>query len=440
MVRCLWAILPAAILWGASFPLALAAVTSRRARTRRGWWAACTRPTRSAPSLGALAVSLALVPWIGTQQIRARCWSLPRRAPWWCWCRAVAERALALAAALAAVAGWPALVLACERRIPIPGKLIAYGRTHGRFTTASPRCSTPAEGINSSVAITQWSDGACEVDVNGHVEATTEPYDMKLQRMVGHLPALLHPNPRIGAGNRLRRGRFGRNLHALSRHRTHHGCEIEPVIPPTSTRYFAKQDYDVLHNPRTRIVFDDARHYLLTTNEKFDIIATDPLDVFVKGTAALYTKEYFEAVRAPPEPRRHVHALRAPVRERRAHRAQRAGHVLRRLPQRHGVGQHRQRARLRHGFPGAGWTRSKSTWTRCRARLERPDYAPVVAIAARDRRQFHPGSVLQYAGQKSDLAPWIAGADLNRDIDLRLQYLARMGHQLHAWRTSSTGE
>ena len=123
--------------------------------------------------------------------------------------------------------------------------------------------------------------------MNGHVEATTEPFDMKLQRMVGHLPALLHPNPKsvlgIGFGAGVSAGTFTRypGIEKIT------VCEIEPVIPPASTRYFAKQDYDVLHNPRTHIVFDDARHYLLTTTEKFDIIASDPLDVFVKGTAAL---------------------------------------------------------------------------------------------------------------------------------------------------------
>jgi len=41
----------------------------------------------------------------------------------------------------------------------------------------------------------------------------------------------------------------------------------------------------VANDPRTHIVFDDARHYVLTTTEKFDIIASDPLDVFAKGTA-----------------------------------------------------------------------------------------------------------------------------------------------------------
>ena len=50
MVRVLWVVLPGSILWGASFPLALAAVAGRRAGSRRAWSAASTRPTRSAPS------------------------------------------------------------------------------------------------------------------------------------------------------------------------------------------------------------------------------------------------------------------------------------------------------------------------------------------------------------------------------------------------------
>ena len=32
-----------------------------------------------------------------------------------------------------------------------------------------------------------------------------------------------------------------------------------------------------------------------------------------------------------------------------------------------------------------------------------------------------------YAGQKSDLGPWLEGAEINRDGDLRLQYLAGWG-------------
>ena len=38
-----------------------------------------------------------------------------------------------------------------------------------------------------------------QIDVNGHVEATNEPFDMKLQRMVGHLRG--DPASRIRGGS-----------------------------------------------------------------------------------------------------------------------------------------------------------------------------------------------------------------------------------------------
>src|SRR5579863_3389764 len=66
LVRCLWAILPPTILWGASVPLACAAVAVRGGDSGRmvgGVYAANT----FGAIIGALAVSLVLVPWIGTQ-------------------------------------------------------------------------------------------------------------------------------------------------------------------------------------------------------------------------------------------------------------------------------------------------------------------------------------------------------------------------------------
>ena len=245
-----------------------------------------------------------------------------------------------------------------------------------RIYTGQSQILYTAEGRNSSVAISRWSNGTIYVNVNGHVEATTEPFDMKLQRMVGHLPGLLHPNPKsvlgIGFGAGVSAGTFTRypGIEKIT------VCEIEPVIPPASTRYFAQQDYDVYHNPRTHIVYDDARHYLLTTNEKFDIIASDPLDVFVKGTAALYSKEYFEAVKQPSESRRHVHALCAALRDRRAHHQERAGDLLPGLSERHRLGQHPRRPGLRHGLHGQAEP-LKIDLDEVAQRLERPDYAPV---------------------------------------------------------------
>jgi spermidine synthase len=36
-----------------------------------------------------------------------------------------------------------------------------------------------------------------------------------------------------------------------------------------------------------------------------------------------------------------------------------------------------------------------------------------------------------YAGRQADLAPWLKGAEINRDRNLRLQYLAGMGLNLY---------
>jgi spermidine synthase len=423
MVRCLWAILPPTLLWGASFPLAVAALAAPGDDPGRVVGTVYAANTVGAIA-GALGVSLVLVPWIGTQNCERVILLLSASSALLVlWSYAAAHASKLPAAALTA-----ALILAgfLARGVdPIPGKVVAYGR---RIMISAPNSELlfTAEGINSSVAITRWNDGATEVDVNGHVEATTEPYDMRLQRMVGHLPALLHPRPRsvlgIGFGAGVSAGTFTRypTIQHIS------VCEIEPIVPPISTRYFAAQDYDVLHDPRTRIIFDDARHYLLTTTETFDIVASDPLDVFVKGTAALYTTEYFEAVRRHLNPGG-LFTLYVPLYESDARTVR------------------SELATFFDAFPNATvWANTvngqgydmvflgaveplKIDLDEIQARLDRPDYAPV----AESLREVQFSSALDlfatYAGRKSDLGQWTAGVDLNRDGDLRLQYWGGWG-------------
>src|SRR5271157_1893028 len=404
MVRCLWAILPPAILWGASFPLALGAVASPGEDPGRlvgGIYAANTLGA----IVGALGVSLALIPWIGTRNSQRKL------------------RSKALAAGLAVsmlVAGFLAWKVDA-----VPGELIAYGRRMA-ISAGKAKILYTAEGRNSSVAISQWNDGATEVDVNGHVEATTEPYDMKLQRTVGHLPALLHPHPQsvlgIGFGAGVSAGTF--TTYPSIRQITI--CEIEPIIPPISTRYFAREDYDVLDNPRTRIVYDDARHYVLTTPEKFDIIASDPLDVFVKGTAALYSKEYFEAVKRHLNPGG-IFTLYVPLYESDENTVK------------------SELATFLEAFPyGTVWQNTvngqgydmvfmgqaeplRIDVDQVQQRMNRADYA----TAAESLRDVGFANAIElfstYGGQKSDLGPWLTGAQLNYDRDLRLQYLGGWG-------------
>ena len=150
------------------------------------------------------------------------------------------------------------------------------------------------EGMNSTVAVTLLDGDIVSFHVCGKVEASTEPADMRLQRMLGHLSALVHPQPRsilvVGCGAGVTAGSFV--LHPDVERIVL--CEIEPLIPKVAASFFGKENYHVLHDPRVQVVYDDARHYILTTHEKFDVITSDPIHPWVKGSAALYTKEYFE--------------------------------------------------------------------------------------------------------------------------------------------------
>ena len=90
------------------------------------------------------------------------------------------------------------------------------------------------------------------------------------------------------------------------------------------------------------------------------------------------------------------------------------------------VGQHDERAGLRHGVHGAGGAAED--------RSGRDRAAPAPArlragggIAARNLRVRAASFFATYTGQSSDLGAWTKGADINRDRDLKLMYLAGWG-------------
>ncbi|MGA3095745.1 MAG: fused MFS/spermidine synthase [Bryobacteraceae bacterium] len=421
MARCFWAVLPAALLWGASFPFALAAAAQGGdpARLVGRVYAANT----AGAIVGALTFSAILVPWLGTRRSEGLLILIPLAGALVVLAPLVRRSRSQIGAALLAASAVAALFLAFNVS-DVPGELIAYGRRM-MITRNSSEILFTAEGINSSIAISRWSDGAVQFHVSGKVEASTEPYDMRLQRMLGHLPALIHPAPRsvlvVGFGAGVTAGTFV--LHPTIDRIVI--CEMEPVIPRTAKIYFHEQHYDVLDDPRTHVVFDDARHYVLTTPEKFDIITSDPIHPFVKGSATLYSKEYFEMVKEKLNPGGVVTQW-VPLYESDADTVK------------------SEIATFFDAFPnGTIWANELSGGgydlvllgqaepTRIdvdaiQHRLDQPDYARV----AQSIQEVGLGSAVDlfatYAGRASDLRPWLLGAELNRDGNLRLQYLAGM--------------
>ncbi len=78
-------------------------------------------------------------------------------------------------------------------------------------------------------------------------------------------------------------------------------CELSPHVIEASKKYMTDVNGVDLTNglftdPRSTILTEDGRHYLMATEEKFDIIDADLFVPYRSGAGSLYTKEHFESV------------------------------------------------------------------------------------------------------------------------------------------------
>jgi spermidine synthase len=130
--------------------------------------------------------------------------------------------------------------------------------------------------------------------VNGKTDAGTDQ-DMPTQLMCGHLPLLLHRDPRsvliIGLGSGITVGAAAR--HPVERIQV---VEIEPAVVEAS-RFFVAEHGDVLKDPRVKTLIGDGRNFLQMTGERYDVIVSEPSNPWIGGLASLFSVEFFRLAR-----------------------------------------------------------------------------------------------------------------------------------------------
>ncbi|HXG54948.1 MAG TPA: fused MFS/spermidine synthase [Vicinamibacterales bacterium] len=433
VVRALWAMLPAAILWGASFPLALASVASGRrdpARVVGGIYAANTLGA----IVGAVGGSLLLTIWLGTQKSQQMLIVVSAISALISLDAAFVEsdakkRRLQFAGTLLLAAAMAGAVLLARTVTGVPPILVAYGR-YAATRVGESDIIYMGEGWNASVAVSRLSNGVLNYHNAGKVQASSEPQDMRLQRMLGHLTTLIPKNPGnalvIGCGAGVTAGAVSIDpaVRALTI------AEIEPLVPSVVSKYFSEHNFSVVTNPKTRIHIDDARHFLMTTDETFDAITSDPLDPWVKGAAMLYSREFFETVKQRLNP----------------------GGVVTLFVQLYESNTEAVKSEVAtflEAFPngmifgntnnGAGYDMvllgqvepTVINLDEMQVKLAQPEYAAVSKSFAEIGMNSVIDLFATFAGNKPQLQPWLADATINRDRSLRLQYLAGLGVHLY---------
>ena len=428
LLRAASAVLPAALLWGASFPLALAAAATRSRAEPGALVGGLYAANTLGAIVGALVTSLVLVVAIGgraTQQamiVVSACAGLVALVP-------LARRASAVRAP--AVVAATAAVLALARSVPeMSGEAIAYGRFTPTRGIGADVIHT-AEGWTGLFAVTHEPDGMLTYHGAGKAQASTYPQDMRLQRMLGHLATLVADDPKrvlvIGLGAGITAGAV--SIDPLAERVL--VAEIEPRVRDIAAQHFRAENFGVVDRPNVELRFDDGRHVLATSRETFDVITSDPLDPWVRGAATLYTREFWRLVRSRLRP----------------------GGVVTVFVQLYETTEEAVRTELATFFDvfpagavfantvrGAGY----DAVLLARAddapidvdvvalRLAQPEYAEVAESLREIGFRTSADLLGTFAGGLDDLRDWLHGAEINTDRNLRLQYLAAEG--LNAYR------
>ena len=261
----------------------------------------------------------------------------------------------------------------------------------------------------------------------GKVQASSNRNDMRLQRLLGHVSALLSKNNEsvlvIACGAGVTAGSFV--PYPGVQHITI--CDIEPLVPQKVTPMFEVENHAVLKDQRTTVVLDDGRHFVRTTKEKFDVITSDPIDPWVKGCAALNTVEYYEMCKAHLKPGG-VMSLWIPLYE---SDSESIKSIL---------------ATFFKVFPnGILWSNDVAGTgydavlfgqvepiqvdvDELQARLDAPENSRVKQSLADVGFKSAVDVLSTYAGRAADLQEWMEGAEINTDANLRLQYLAGLAY------------
>ncbi len=155
------------------------------------------------------------------------------------------------------------------------------------------------DGISATVSV-HGQGGVLYLRVNGKTDASNAN-DMHTQVMSGHLPLFYRPEAKralvIGMGSGVTAGAVA--LHPLERIDL---IEIEPAVVEAGV-FFAKENREVLKNPRVRLTVADARNFLLASEGQYDVIISEPSNPWMRGIGNLFSQEFYELVSRRLAPR-----------------------------------------------------------------------------------------------------------------------------------------
>jgi spermidine synthase len=248
---------------------------------------------------GAALTGFVLIPWLGFRgslvalagvNTLAACLLLAGASPRGAWHRwALPVPAVALIVAVSVLPAWSAKALSS-------GVYVYADRysTYGFERLLEPqRVLFYREGATATVAVMEGRYRFLRI--NGKTDAGDSP-DNLTQRLLAHVPLLLHPDPRsvlvVGLGT-------GMTLGTALLYPIEHAdvVEIAPEVVEAS-QFFTEASGRPLDDARARLRVLDARTWLMAGLARYDVIISEPSNPWQTGNANLFTLEHYRLTRS----------------------------------------------------------------------------------------------------------------------------------------------
>jgi spermidine synthase len=289
-----------ALFMGAVFPIAIRWASGLDRPVGRSVGAVYTANTLGS-IVGSLAGSFAVVPLIGlastvklaaTINLAVAAFLLAREAP---------RRWLGALPAAVALGGW-LLLPSWDPQVLTSGAFL-YGAADVRSARFFKQDLRDYLRKDSELVAEYWDsyglvtlhrqqDGILTMKVNGKTDASTGPTDRANMLFVGDLALLHHPAPKkalcIGLGG-------GLSLAAMAKHPLERlDCvELSPAVV-RGAGHFKEAIGGVLDDPRVKLIVGDGRNAILFGRESYDVIVSQPSNLWVSGMANLFTRDFFD--------------------------------------------------------------------------------------------------------------------------------------------------
>ena len=158
------------------------------------------------------------------------------------------------------------------------------------------------DGKTATISLVERPDKVVVIATNGKPDAGVQmgqgpaTLDESTMLLLAALPLSMHPNPKRVANIGFGSGLTAHTLLGSALIERLDTIEIEPFMVEAARKGFGPRVNNVFEDPRSHIVFEDAKTFFASARKPYDLIISEPSNPWVSGVATLFSDEFYGRV------------------------------------------------------------------------------------------------------------------------------------------------